>query len=84
MTNGLHTEYAALRYFSRTYGMLVQLGGTHLVPGEVRCFASGNHGWLDIGCFPTGTDTLCASYGTAIAYPDMPVGATRAHILPWG
>jgi 2-dehydropantoate 2-reductase len=55
-TNGFSTEQAALRYFPRTYGMLVQLGGTHLVPGEVRCFSSGNHGWLDIGCYPTGTD----------------------------
>ena len=58
-TNGLGTEMAALRYFQRVYGMLVVLGGTHLVPGEVRCFNhAGPHGWLDIGSFPRGIDSL--------------------------
>ena len=65
LTNGLHTEVAALRYFPRVYGMLVQLGGTHLVPGEVRCFSSGLHGWLDVGCFPSGTDELCEAIASA-------------------
>jgi hypothetical protein len=58
-TNGLNTERASLRCFPRTYGMLVMLGGTHLVAGEVRCFASVVHGWLDIGCYPSGIDPLC-------------------------
>ena len=39
--------------------MLVSLGGTHLVPGEVVCSASGVHGWLDVGCYPTGSNELC-------------------------
>ena len=41
--------------------MLVQLGGTHLVPGEVVCSASGVHGWLDVGYYPSGSNELCES-----------------------
>lgn len=62
----INTELAALRYFPRTIGMLVQLGGTHLVPGEVRCSAHGLHGWLDVGLYPTGSDDLCESIATDI------------------
>jgi 2-dehydropantoate 2-reductase len=52
---------ASVSDFPNTIGMLVQLSGTHLVPGEVVCNSHGVHGWLDIGCYPTGSNELCES-----------------------
>ena len=65
-TNGINTELAALRYFPRVLGMLVQLGGTHLTPGIVICSATGLHGWLDIGLYPEGSDEHCESIAADI------------------
>jgi hypothetical protein len=50
--------------FPNTIAMLVQLSGTHHVPGEVVCnahedYRDGVHGWLDVGCYPTGSNELC-------------------------
>lgn len=56
-----HPCYLRGADFKNTIAMLVQLGGTHLVPGEVVCSASGVHGWLDVGCYPTGSNKLCES-----------------------
>lgn len=56
--NGVANEFLAARRFRRVYAMVVWLPATHLEPGEVLHQAIGVGGFLDAGCFPTGTDPV--------------------------
>ena len=56
--NGVANERMAARLFSRVYGMVVWLPGTHLQPGEVIAHSSPIAGILHAGRYPTGTDDL--------------------------
>jgi len=57
--NGVANERHALRLLSRVHAMMVMLPATHLAPGEVVMNAAPVGGILDIGCYPTGTDSIC-------------------------
>jgi len=57
--NGVANERIALRRFARVYAMMVMLPATHLKPGEVTMNAAPIGGILDVGCYPTGTDSTC-------------------------
>jgi len=56
--NGVANERMAARLFSRVYGMVVWLPGTHLQPGEVIAHSSPIAGILHTGLYPHGTDDL--------------------------
>ncbi len=56
--NGVANERMAARLFSRVYGMVVWLPGTHLQPGEVIAHSSPIAGILHTGRYPTGTDDV--------------------------
>jgi len=56
--NGVNNERAASRRFSQVYGMIVLLPASHFEPGVVQTEAKTTTGILDVGCFPTGTDSL--------------------------
>ncbi len=56
--NGVANERMAARLFSRVYGMVVWMPGTHLQPGEVIAHSSPIAGILHTGRYPQGTDGL--------------------------
>ena len=56
--NGVANERMAARLFSRVYGMVVWLPGTHLQPGQVIPHSSPIAGILHAGRYPQGTDGL--------------------------
>jgi len=56
--NCICNERTALRYFARVYGVMIVIPGTHLEPGVVINPITGNHGYMDVGRYPAGTDAL--------------------------
>jgi len=62
--NGVANERMAARIFSRVYGMVVWLPGTHLQPGEVIAHSSPIAGILHTGLYPQGTDDLIEAVAT--------------------
>jgi 2-dehydropantoate 2-reductase len=54
--NGVENERLALRRFAHVYAMVVQLPGTHLVPGVVMAHSAPVTGILDLGRHPAGVD----------------------------
>lgn len=55
--NGVRNEEIATTYFSKVYGTMVRVGGVYINDGEVTARRD-PPGWLIIGCYPTGTDSL--------------------------
>lgn len=56
LQNGLATEDAALRRFSRVIGGTAGIAAQHLTPGEVASPSTPTIGLLWLGAHPTGTD----------------------------
>jgi 2-dehydropantoate 2-reductase len=56
--NSIVNEPAATRAFDRVYGVVVNLPGIFLQPGEVINPISGNSGFLEAGLYPRGVDEL--------------------------
>jgi len=56
--NGVHNESAALRLFSRVYGMCGWMPSSFLRPGEVISVGTPLSGILHVGAFPQGADAL--------------------------
>ena len=56
--NGVENERTASRLFNRVYGMVVILPASHFDPGIVQTEAKTTTGILDVGVYPTGTDSL--------------------------
>ncbi len=55
--NGVQNERMALRRFRDVHAMCVALPASHLEPGVVECYAAPRSGILDVGRYPSGTDT---------------------------
>jgi 2-dehydropantoate 2-reductase len=55
--NGVRNEEIAATYFPRVYGTMVRVGGVYINDGEVTARRD-PPGWLIMGCYPTGTDSL--------------------------
>jgi len=55
--NGVRNEEIATTYFPRVYGTMVRVGGVYINDGEVTARRD-PPGWLIMGCYPTGTDSL--------------------------
>ncbi len=60
--NCITNEPAAVRYFRRVYGVMIVIPGIYLEPGVVHNPIGGNHGYMDVGCFPRGTDALAEQF----------------------
>ena len=56
-TNGVETERLALRRFANVYGLNVMMPTAYLEPGVVQVISAPVSGGLDIGRYPSGTDT---------------------------
>lgn len=65
LQNGVANERTALRLFSHVYGVCVMCPATHLEPGVVQQNSVPVPGLLDIGRYPTGTDSNVTSISTA-------------------
>jgi 2-dehydropantoate 2-reductase len=56
--NSIVNEPAATRMFDHVYGVVVNIPGIFLHPGEVINPISGNAGFLEVGLYPHGVDEL--------------------------
>ena len=80
--NGVENERVALRRLPRVYGMSVFLPATHLAPGVVQANGAPAVGILDLGCYPSGTDDLCAQIAAdleASGFSSRPDSAIMRH-----
>lgn len=80
--NGVANEREAIRRFSRVYAMPVMLPATHLEPGVVQADSRLATGILDIGRYPTGTDTLASEIAAALAASTFSA-EPRETIMDW-
>jgi 2-dehydropantoate 2-reductase len=58
MQNSIWNEPTASRIFHRVYGVMVVVPGFFMHPGQVIHWFKGDAGYIDIGCYPAGTDSL--------------------------
>ena len=65
--NGVENERAALRRFSRVYGVPVMCPALHLEPGVVAAYSSPITGILDVGRWPVGRDDVAEGVARALA-----------------
>jgi len=56
--NSICNEALTSRVFDRVYGVVVNLPGIFLQPGEVINPITGNRGFLEVGLYPSGLDEL--------------------------
>lgn len=54
--NSICNEPLATRVFDRVYGVMVRVPGIFLHSGEVINPITGNHGFLEVGLYPSGSD----------------------------
>ena len=66
--NSICNEALATRIFDRIYGVMVNVPGIFLQPGEVINPITGNRGFLEVGRYPRGADEL--TYQVANAFKE--------------
>ena len=59
--NAIWNEVHAQRVFTRVYGSVVFVPGVYLEPGEVINARAGHYGYVEVGCYPVGVDSLCTA-----------------------
>lgn len=64
--NCLANERMAARYFAHVYGVMIVIPGVFLEPGVVYNPIRGNHGYMDVGRYPTGVDDLALRFVEAV------------------
>ena len=65
--NSIWNEMMCSRTFHRVYGMTTVIPGVYLQPGEVLNPRTGNYGFIDLGCFPSGIDELAPQIVTDLS-----------------
>lgn len=60
MQNSIINEPQAIRIFDKIYGAMIMIPAFYITPGEVIHYRSGGLGYIDIGCYPSGIDSVCA------------------------
>src|ERR1700680_1394671 len=65
--NSITNEPAAIRYFRRVYGVLVVVPGVFLEPGVVHNNSADNAGFVEVGRFPDGSDSLSEKVARALS-----------------
>jgi 2-dehydropantoate 2-reductase len=64
--NSIWNEPIALRVFNNIHAVAISIDAIFLTPGEVINPVIGSYGFLEIGCYPRGTDALCQDVATAL------------------
>lgn len=67
LQNSIVNEAVAQRYAAHVYGVMLNVPGVFLEPGVVSNPITGNHGFMDIGRYPTGVDDVARAVAQAIA-----------------
>ena len=80
--NGVDNERAALRLFSRVYGMCVMCPASHTTPGVVVGNGTPHRGILDVGRYASGTDELAGALAGALTAAGF-VSEPRPDIMRW-
>ena len=80
--NGVENERVALRRFQNVYGVTVMLPAVHLEPGVVIANASNKSGMLDLGRYPSGTDSVAQAVADDLNGSDFSV-IVRESIMRW-
>lgn len=57
--NSIYNEPTAIRVFDKIYGVLIYVPAIFLSPGKVANPIAKRAGFMEIGCYPSGTDSLC-------------------------
>lgn len=84
LQNSIVNEEYVQRYAAHVYGVMLNVPGVFLEPGVVSNPITGNHGYMDIGRFPSGLDDVAREVATAIAdagyatHPHLDVMAAKA------
>ena len=80
--NGVENERAAARFFANVYGVCVMCPAEHVEPGVVVAQSSPTTGLLDLGRYPTGTDSVADEI--AAAFRDATYAAeAREDVMRW-
>lgn len=82
--NGVRNEEIASGQFPRVYGVMVQIGGTYLTPGEVLAHRD-PPGTAIIGRYPLGSDSIAETAATQLRRAGFRV-AVSDDVMPykWG
>ena len=56
--NSIINEPYTTRVFDKVYGAMINMPAIFLTPGEVIHPITGNGGFIEVGCYPSGTDEL--------------------------
>jgi 2-dehydropantoate 2-reductase len=80
--NGVENERAALRHFSRVYGVCVMCPAAFAHPGVVQAFSSPVTGILDTGRYPNGSDEVAESLAAAFRASTF-LSEARTDIMRW-
>jgi 2-dehydropantoate 2-reductase len=81
--NGIANEDAALRCFSRVYGVCVNVPATHLEPGVIEAAGSPVSGILQLGRYPAGPpDDLVRAVAADLGRCGL-TSSVHADVMPW-
>jgi 2-dehydropantoate 2-reductase len=80
--NGVESERLALRVVADVYSVCVMCPAAHLRPGVVQAFSLPSPGILDVGRFPSGTDTVAEALAAAFRMATFHAEA-RPDIMRW-
>jgi len=80
--NGVESERMALRASDDVYGVCVMCPAAHLQPGVVQAFSLPSPGILDIGRYPSGSDTVAEALAAAFRAATFH-GEARPDIMRW-
>jgi 2-dehydropantoate 2-reductase len=81
--NGIANEDAALRCFSRVYGVCVNVPATHVEPGVIEAAGSPVSGVLQLGRYPAGPpDDLVHSVAADLSRCGL-TSSVHADVMPW-
>ena len=71
MQNGVENERIALRLMPNVYGAVVMSPTAHLEPGIVQAYGTQGTGVIDLGCYPSGLDSLCEEIARTLEQADF-------------
>ena len=69
--NGVEAERMIARKFLNVYGMVVMMSATFLDPGEVTLHSTPIRGWLNVGRYPYGLDSITKKVSSVISHSQM-------------
>jgi 2-dehydropantoate 2-reductase len=77
LQNSIGNEALATRIFDRIYGVEVSVSGIFLTPGEVINPSLGSAGFLEVGCYPSGSDELAKEVAEAFREAGFAAGVNE-------